>query len=426
MRIKRAAFKFKLFSKKQNQIMKWWTDSSPYKDKEILICDGSVRAGKTVVMSISFIFWAMFRFNEQQFIFAGKTIGSLRRNVIRPLKTILESCKGFKVVERRTENLLVVQYKGHTNYFFMFGGKDEGSQDLVQGLTAAGAFYDEVALMPESFVNQAQARLSVEGAKSWFNCNPAGPFHWFKKRFIDNAESMNALHIHFLMRDNPSLSKQVLERYARMFTGVFYKRYILGLWVMSEGVIFDNFDRDIMVAELPNDVVVKRWYISIDYGTQNPTVFLLWAQASNGKSYLVREYYYSGREKGKQKTDSEFADDLMKFIEDLPQRTISVVVDPSAASFIAELKQRKWNIKRAKNDVLDGIRFTQTAMNENKIKFSSKCEKLFEEFGSYVWDDKAAEHGEDKPVKEHDHAMDAMRYYCYTVLAKGSGVSVLK
>ncbi|WP_374284606.1 PBSX family phage terminase large subunit [Lactococcus sp.] len=422
MKIKRATFKFKPFSRKQLQIMKWWTKGSPHHDKEMLICDGSVRAGKTVVMIVSFIFWAMTDFNEQQFILAGKTIGSLRRNVVRPLKNMLSNCKGFIVKEHRSENYLEITYKGKTNYFFMFGGKDEGSQDLVQGLTAAGAFYDEVALMPESFVNQAQARLSVDGAKSWFNCNPAGPGHWFKKKFIDKAKELNALHIHFLMEDNPSLSQRVIDRYKCSFSGVFYKRYILGLWVLSDGAIYSNFDRDKMVVDLPADTFFEQSWVSIDYGTLNATVFKLW-RLHDRVWYCTDEYYYSGRETKKQKTDEDYASDLEEFYmrNNLKKGQARVILDPSAASFRASLKRRGFSVKSARNDVLSGIRAMMSAMNSGLIMYSSKCVNTFKEFGLYVWDEKASEKGEDKPVKENDHCADADRYFVYTVLRKQIG-----
>lgn len=427
---KRALFKWKQFSRKQHQVMRWWNDDSPYKDKDMIICDGSVRAGKTVVMIFSFIVWAMTKFNDEQFILAGKTIGSLRRNVVGPLKKILGSQKSFKVTERRTDNLLIIEYKGHINEFYLFGGKDEASQDLVQGLTAAGAFYDEVALMPESFVNQAQARLSVDGAKSWFNCNPAGPFHWFKQKFLDKIVEKNALHIHFMMDDNLSLSEKVRDRYKRMFTGVFYKRYILGLWVMSEGVIFENFNREEMVVDLPNNTVYRESYISIDYGTQNPTVFELWRKpVGHDFWYCQDEYHHSGRESGHQKTDNEYADDLDKFVENngLKKSEVTIILDPSAASFRAELKKRGYFVKKAKNDVVDGIRHMMSCMNDGLMKWSSKCEETFKEFGSYTWDEKAAEKGIDAPVKLFDHHCDAHRYFAYKVLKKrGGNVSVWK
>lgn len=417
---KKAKFKFQPFSKKQKKILTWWMTNSPVHDKDGIIADGAIRSGKTVSMSLSYVLWAMESFDGQNFGMCGKTIGSFRRNVLFWLKLMLVS-RGYRVTDQRADNLIVVQKGDVMNYFYIFGGKDERSQDLIQGITLAGCFFDEVALMPQSFVNQATGRCSVDGSKYWFNCNPDGPFHWFKVEWIDKQVDKNILYLHFTMDDNLSLSERVKERYRKMYSGIFFKRYILGLWVVAEGVIYSMFDTAKHIKEIVADKKGE-YYISIDYGTQNATVFLLWLKTKEG-SYCIKEYYYSGRDKGIQKTDSEFADDLEEFAKDFKIRR--VIVDPSAASFIAELKKRGFNIKKAKNDVLDGIRYTASLLNECKIFFSSSCVNTIKEFNSYVWDEKAANRGEDKPIKENDHAMDAVRYFCYTIL-KSSGISVLK
>lgn len=417
---KKAKFKFQPFSKKQKKILTWWMPNSPVHAKDGIIADGAIRSGKTVSMSLSYVLWAMESFDGQNFGMCGKTIGSFRRNVLFWLKLMLVS-RGYRVTDQRADNLLVVQRGEVVNYFYIFGGKDERSQDLIQGITLAGCFFDEVALMPQSFVNQATGRCSVDGSKYWFNCNPDGPFHWFKVEWIDKKVDKNILYLHFTMDDNLSLSERVKERYRKMYSGIFFKRYILGLWVVAEGVIYSMFDTGKHLKEIVDDLKGE-YYVSIDYGTQNATVFLLWLKTKEA-SYCIKEYYYSGRDKGVQKTDSEFADDLEEFTQGYKIRRI--VVDPSAASFIAELKKRKFNIKKAKNDVLDGIRFTASLLSECKIFFSEKCTNTIKEFNSYVWDEKAANRGEDKPIKDNDHAMDAVRYYCYTIL-KSSGISVLK
>ena len=417
---KKAKFKFQPFSKKQKKILTWWMTNSPVHDKDGIIADGAIRSGKTVSMSLSYVLWAMESFDGQNFGMCGKTIGSFRRNVLFWLKLMLVS-RGYRVTDQRADNLIVVQKGDVMNYFYIFGGKDERSQDLIQGITLAGCFFDEVALMPQSFVNQATGRCSVDGSKYWFNCNPDGPFHWFKVEWIDKQVDKNILYLHFTMDDNLSLSERVKERYRKMYSGIFFKRYILGLWVVAEGVIYSMFDTTKHIKEIVANKTGE-YYISIDYGTQNPTVFLLWLKTKEG-SYCIKEYYYSGRDKGIQKTDTEFADDLEEFSKHFKIRR--VIVDPSAASFIAELKKRGFNIKKAKNDVLDGIRYTASLLNDCKIFFSSSCVNTIKEFNSYVWDEKAANRGEDKPIKENDHAMDAVRYFCYTIL-KSSGISVLK
>ena len=414
----KPTFRWQPFSEKQIMVLTWWMPESPHHDKDAIICDGSVRAGKTSSMSFSYVVWAMETFDGQQFGMSGKTIGALRRNVIGPLKQMLFS-RGYHVEDRRADNLLIVRRGGKENYFFLFGGKDERSQDLIQGITLAGMFFDEVALMPQSFVNQATARCSVDGSKLWFNCNPAGPYHWFKLEWLDQLEQKNALHLHFTMDDNPSLSERVKERYRRMYSGVFYRRYILGLWVMAEGLIYDMFDPEVcgkhVVPTEPRPYT--QYYVSCDYGTQNPMAFGLWG-LHDGVWYKVKEYHYDGRAKGKQKTDEEYYADLVQFLGDIRPRAI--IVDPSAASFIATIRKHgKYTVMKAVNDVLDGIRNVATALVQGMIKYNDCCKETFREFASYVWDEKAAERGEDKPVKQNDHQLDGDRYFVHTVLFKG-------
>lgn len=452
IRNKRPVFRFKSFSKKQRKVLNWWCDTSPVKDYDGIIADGAIRSGKTVCMSLSFVFWAMTTFNGQNFAMCGKTIGSFRRNVLFWLKLMLKS-RGYKVVDHRADNLVEISRGEITNYFYIFGGKDERSQDLIQGITLAGVFCDEVALMPESFVNQATGRCSVDGSKYWFNCNPDGPYHWFKVSWIDKAigylgkakvkqfkeeaekkgeklDLKKLLYVHFTMDDNLSLSEEIKARYRSMYSGVFFKRYIMGLWAMAEGIIYDMFDLEkhaVDVDRLQREgklTFTGDHYVSCDYGTQNATVFLLWRKADNGSWYCIREYYYSGRDKGTQKTDVEFSADLRQWLAGIEPRFI--VLDPAAASFKAQLKKDGFKVKNANNDVLDGIRFVATLLNQGAIFFDISCENTVKEFASYIWDAKAADRGEDKPVKEHDHAMDATRYQCMTVIRRPSGMKIMK
>ena len=416
-------FRFKPFSKKQKKVLTWWMPDSPVRDYDGIIADGAIRSGKTVSMSLAFVFWAMSTFNGQNFAMCGKTIGSFRRNVLFWLKLMLRS-RGYQVTDHRADNLVEITRGEVTNYFYIFGGKDERSQDLIQGITLAGVFFDEVALMPESFVNQATGRCSVEGSKYWFNCNPDGPYHWFRVNWIDKKKEKHLLYLHFTMDDNLSLSEKIKARYRSMYSGVFFLRYIKGLWAVAEGIIYDMFNEDRHVVDSVELLQQPVYYVSCDYGTQNATVFLLWCKALDGRWACVREYYYSGRDTRKQKTDSEFADDLKEWLGGIiPER---IIVDPAAASFIAELKKRGYNVKKARNDVLDGIRFVAMLLNQDRIVFLRCCENTIKEFASYIWDEKAADRGEDKPVKTRDHAMDAVRYMCYTIIRKPGGVAVLK
>jgi len=409
-------FKFKPFSQKQKQVLTWWLPNSPVKDRDGIIADGAIRSGKTLCMSLSFVMWAMAAFNGQNFAMCGKTIGSFRRNVLFWLKIMLKS-RGYTVVDHRADNLVTVSRGAVTNYFYIFGGKDERSQDLIQGITLAGVFFDEVALMPESFVNQATGRCSVDGSKFWFNCNPDGPYHWFKLNWLDKAREKNLIVLHFTMEDNKSLSETIKARYRSMYSGVFYQRYILGLWAMAEGIIYDMFDVDRHVKnilEFAYVLIDGGRYVSVDYGTQNAMVFLLWNKGIDKKWYCIREYYYSGRDAGKQRSDSQYADDLDAWLEGTKIKAI--IVDPSAASFITELNNRGYTTIKADNDVEDGIRLVATLLNTGRLFFSQSCVNTIKEFASYIWDPKAADRGEDKPIKQHDHAMDAVRYFCYTIL----------
>jgi PBSX family phage terminase large subunit len=415
---KAKAFEFKPFSPKQKKLLYWWEDGSPHKENDIVIADGAIRSGKTIAMICSFLQWSMKSYQGESFILAGKSIGALKRNVLQPMFQILESW-GIQYEYNRSEHFITIG----SNTYYCFGANNEASQDVLQGLTAAGALADEVALFPQSFVDQMIGRCSVDGAKIFMNCNPRGPYHYMKIEFIDKRLEKQIYYLHFTMDDNFSLSEKVKERFRRMFSGVFFKRYILGLWVMAEGIIYDMFNEGIHKVPTKKRAYTE-YYVSCDYGTQNPTTFGLWGKYS-GKWFKVKEYYYSGRDQSKQKTDEEFYQDLEKFIGDIKVK--AVIVDPSAASFIALIKkQGKFKVKHAKNDVLEGIRNVATALGNGLISYNDCCINTFREFFSYVWDKKAAERGEDKPVKQNDHCMDADRYFVNTVLFKGAGIQVMK
>ena len=299
----------------------------------------------------------------------------------------------------------------------MFGGRDERSQDLVQGITAAGVFLDEVALMPESFVNQATARCSVEGSKYWFNCNPEGPNHWFKVNWIDKAKEKNLVYLHFTMDDNLSLSEEVKERYKKMYAGVFFQRFILGLWVLAEGIIYPNFNKlkhCIKAKDIPSKF--DYYYVTSDYGITNPQVFLLCGIKyikNKPHVYILKEYYNKGKSE-KVKTDTLFLEDYKKFIGDINIK--KVIIDPSATSLINLFKLNGIEVKEADNTVIDGINLVLSFLEGERIHIvAENCPNLLREFASYIWDSKAQERGEDKPVKENDHALDALRYLLQTL-----------
>ena len=363
-------------------------------------------------MTLGFFLWAMTGFDGMRFGLCGKTITALRRNVLADVLPRLTAL-GFRTEERRSENLLRVRFAGHQNDFYLFGGYDESSAALIQGITFAGAFLDEVVLMPRSFVEQACARCSVTGSRLWFSCNPEGPYHWFYQEWIQKREMRNCLYLHFTMEDNPSLSAQIRRRYQKMYSGVFYRRFILGEWVAAEGRVYDFYTQS-MAQPVPQGSFGE-WYISCDYGTVNPASFGLWGLQS-GVWYRVAEFYFDSRRERRQMTDAEYADAIRRLAGDRPIR--AVIVDPSAASFIELLRREGWQVRKADNDVLSGIRLTADLLKSGRIVLCTPCCDCLREIEEYVWQQGTP--GKEQVKKEHDHAMDDMRYFCATVLRSSS------
>ena len=354
-------------------------------------------------MGVSFFLWAQARFDGKQFGLCGKTIVSLRRNLLTELVPYLRRI-GMSIREKRSENLLIVRFAGHENRFLLFGGRDESSAALIQGSTLAGVLLDETVLMPRSFVEQAIARCSVPGSRLWFNCNPENPGHWFYREWILKAKARRALYLHFTMEDNPALSPRIRARYRNAYSGVFYRRFVLGEWTAAQGLVYDFFDRERDAADVPEGSF-EEWRISVDYGTANPASFGLWGK-KNAVWYRVAEYYYDSRKAGRQRTDEEYAEALERLAG---ERTIRrVIVDPSAASFIEVLRRRGFQVVRANNDVADCIRVTSDLLKKRRIVICRTCGDCLREMELYCWDERG---GRDAPRKENDHAMDDLRYF---------------
>lgn len=400
-----------MISEKQRKILAF-----PYSSYDALICDGAVRSGKTSIMMWAFVRWAMENFSGQWFGICGKTVDSASKNIVVPFTSMSLAKEKYIIRWRRSDKILEVRRGAVTNYFEVFGGKDESSYALIQGRTLAGVLLDEVVLMPRSFVEQALTRCSVDGAKLWLSCNPGSPQHWFYTEWIKRHRERNALYIHFEMTDNPGLTQKTIERYRSMFSGVFYDRYIRGLWVLAEGLIYPMFGEDCIVDVSPERVAKNQYYISCDYGTLNPFSAGLWCW--DGKmATRIKEYYYSGRENQANKTDEEYYTELEALAGDLPIK--NVIVDPSAASFIEVIRRHhRFNVRKAKNDVIPGILTTARYLQDGTVKVHRSCKDAIREFGLYRWDEAATE---DKPIKENDHAMDDTRYFCFTVLREKAG-----
>ena len=379
-----------MISPKQKKILAF-----PYTKYEAIICDGAIRAGKTMLMVVAFVDWAMREFNGQRFGICSKTVDSACKNIVSPYLALTYWKDKYSVKWRRTDKIMIVSDGHRENIFEVFGGRDESSFALIQGRTLAGVLVDEVALQPRSFVEQACARCSVDGSKLWFNCNPASPQHWFYNEWVCQPEKHNAIRLHFLLEDNPSLSQRIIDRYKSMYTGVFYNRYILGEWCVAEGLVYD-FGEDNIVDEVPSN---GEYYISIDYGTMNPFSAGLWCVVG-GNAVRVKEYYYNGRKTGVQRTDEQYCDDIEALANGYNIKR--VIVDPSAASFIAALRKRNFSVIKANNEVFDGIRRTAEFLREGKIKIHRSCADSIAEFGLYRWDEKATQ---DTVIKENDHCL---------------------
>lgn len=403
---------FTPFSKKQMKVLCWWLPESPFSSRDAVICDGAVRSGKTLCMSVSFVTWAFSAFSDSSFALCGKTIASLRRNVVTVILPILREL-GFECNEKYSRNLIEITRSGRTNRFYLFGGKDEGSAALIQGMTLAGVLLDEVTLMPRSFVEQALARCSVDGSKMWFNCNPEHPMHWFHEEWIKKKDEKNCFYLHFTMKDNPSLTQAIIRRYERLYSGAFYDRFVLGKWVAAQGSVYPMFSQEKHV-EIPPDNLTD-FHISCDYGTVNPSSFGLWGR-KDSIWYRVSEYYFDSRAEGRQRTDSEHFDELCSLADS--REITAVIVDPSAASFIECIRRDgRFRVIPAKNDVIDGIRRVSDCLKEGVLKFSPSCRDSIREFGLYRWEENSAK---DSVRKENDHAMDDIRYFVSTVISGGN------
>lgn len=397
------------FSPKQMEVLTWWCQNSPASKYQGIICDGAVRSGKTMAVSFSFLLWSLNSFQGESFAFCGKTIEGVRRNVLQPLRQLVAG-QGFTWRERQAGNMVEISYRGKTNRYYIFSGRDESCASLIQGATLAGVLFDEAALLCRSFVEQAAARCSVEGAKLWFSCNPEHPGHWFYREWILKREEKGLYYLRFTMADNPAISSKVRQRYENLYSGSFYRRFVLGEWAAVQGAVYPMFRQKDHVVEQPPPC--SRYVISCDYGTLNPCSMGLWGYGEDGCWYRLREYYHDGRATGQLLTDEEYYRQLEALAQDLPVE--QVVVDPSAASFIECIRRHgRYRAVKANNDVINGIRRVSALLKEGKLRFAARCTNCIREFGQYCWE----EDGEkDMPKKVHDHAMDDMRYFVMTGL----------
>lgn len=383
----------------------------PYTKKyQALICDGAVRSGKTSLMTIAFVDWAMREFNNTNFGICGKTVGSAIKNIITPYMAMAYS-KKYNISFTRSDNRMIVRYGNKTNTFYVYGGKDESSYMLIQGITLAGVLLDEVALLSRSFVEQALARcLSYKNRRYWFNCNPSNPKHWFYEEWIQQADKHRALHLHLLMTDNPALDEETIQETENTWSGVFYERYVLGRWVVADGLVYPMFNEPFCVVETIARPYEK-YYVSNDYGTNHPLVYHLFG-LSRGVWYLIKEFYHDGQRNG-QKTAGDYYSDLLEFTKGINIKQFIKDNAPIASSFNV-LLVRKGDFKNrlADNDVSPGLQDVATALKTGLLKINDCCKNTIREFGIYSWNPKSTE---DEPIKENDDCMDCLRYFVRTL-----------
>lgn len=370
------------------------------------LLEGAVRSGKTICSIVAFI-KLIITHPSGNVLFIGKTDRTLYRNILMPIEEMIGA--DYFTFRRGTGEGEIFGRR-----FYTAGAVDERAYTKIQGLTLALAYGDEVAAWPESFFQMLISRLSDPDARFIGTMNPEGPYHWMKTKFLEREHELSVESWHFTLEDNYNLDPAYVENLKKFYTGLYYKRYILGQWVFAEGVIYDMFSEDRHVSTVDpdawNSCVLK--HVSCDYGTSNPTVFQMWGH-DGIQRYLKREYYYDSKEHGRQKTDSEYAQDLSHFIG--LEEIQTVIIDPSAASFKLEVSRLGIPVQDADNSVLDGIREVCSELSQDYIQVDPSCVNYIREQSGYVWDTRAGERGEDKPIKQNDHSCDCCRYYVFTV-----------
>ena len=372
---------------------------------DFIIAQGAIRSGKTDICAMRFIIDTM-RHRNCSFIVSGKSIGALKRNVLTHLvkwANVLRQRPEFN----RTENRISL---GDNNAIYFFGGNNESSQDLVQGLTAAGALIDEATLQPAEYLKQVYGRCSVAGATIINTLNPSSPRHHFKREYIDNADRVGADVIYFDFDSNPGMSVDARDRARRLFSGVFEKRYIQGQWAAAAGAIYPHYT----LIDPPDMEKFDSFEVAIDYGAASVTCYLLIGRKRGQHDCVVAEYYYEAARTGHGKTDNELCDDLTHWIDAFGIKPRKLWIDPAAQGFGITLRRAGYPPRKALNDVVPGISILGARLATDRILVSRECQNLIEELDGYVWDEDKQAAGKDEPIKQHDHALDALRYFAYS------------
>lgn len=401
-----------MLSEKQKAILAF-----SYTKYQALVCDGAVRSGKTSLMMVAFIDWAMDNYSNTRFGICGKTVDSTQKNIIAPYTGMTWAKKKYRLKWRRSDKLLEVSRGNVTNWFEVFGGKDESSFMLIQGRTFAGVLMDEVALMPRSFVEQAMARCSVAGARFWFSCNPSSPNHWFYQEWIKDPKVHNVLYLHFRMEDNPSLTKETLELYRSTYRGVFYKRYILGLWCAAEGLIYLQFAEDEKRYSVRREELPKLSYIEIgaDVGgnASNHAYVAAGYTAARDVMYVLKAWSY----KATGVTVTQYRNNLLKFADEIYNDygfLDTIWIDNAEAAIVNEVAAHsRYHVRGCiKEEILDRIRCADVLFSQDRIKIvAEECEDLCDGLRSAVWDEKH----DDQPLDDGSYNRDIIDAFDYSM-----------
>ena len=388
-----------IYTRKQRRLMRLWQTN---KLKRINILEGSVSSGKTWISLVLWAFWVheMPDAPDHLYLMSARSLTTLKRNCLLLLQSLVGE-SNFRFSISAKEGWLFGRH------ILLEGANDAQAEAKIRGLTLQGAYVDEATKLPEDFFAMLLSRLRKPGAKLIATTNPDFPGHWLKTKYIDRADQLDLLDMPFVLDDNTTLPPDYVENIKKEYTGVFYDRFILGLWVLAEGIIYPMYEDAIEQPPepqpgMPLNSVYSAFCLSIDYGTLNAFAALIWGKYGD-IWYALDEYYYSGRNTREQKTDEDYANDLDAFIRPYTDGRMETIIDPSAASFITLLRKRSgYRVRKADNAVMDGIRETATAMKKGLIKISPKCKNWKVEAQGYVWDEKASD---DKPVKEADHCL---------------------
>lgn len=380
-------------------------DAFQQSNARINIFEGPVRAGKSF---IGLIRWIEFCRTGPKgpLAICGRTDKTIKRNIINPLQELVGPAVKYSIGKGE------VQMFDRTMY--VIGANDDRAEAKIRGSEFAGALIDELTLLPENFCKMLLSRLSIPGAALFASTNPDSPFHWVKTDIIDREKELNCKVFSFNIDDNPALGEEYKAELKKEYQGLWYSRYIEGKWVMAEGAVYDFFDEELHVIDMPKDPA-NYYIVGVDYGTTNPCVFVLigYNPSTYPNMWLEKEYYYDSKKNLRQKSDYEYAKDLIEFIDGY--NVEAIYIDPSAASFKQELRRNEvQHVKDAINDVVPGIRFQGQLLTNGTYKVCSNCLETIKEYTNYVWDSKASSRGEDRPIKQNDHCKDAERYALYT------------